>query len=99
SKVFDDDGDPFTIRQSEFPLNSMINGDVKLGEFYNKLYQSGTMLKVTGELADGISLTSVTAYRQLDNDLLTIISFPYFQDLQQDQLSQEIRLSGEADRL
>lgn len=93
SKIVGDDGNLFTVNQSQFPLSSLINGQTKLGDFVNDLEQAGTMLKISGNIGD-MTLTSITAYRELDNDLLTIISAPYYQHLKQDQISQEFRLNG-----
>jgi len=98
-KGVDNDNNLFTVSQSQFPT-AFPNGRgyVALDDFYNKLYQRGTNLRVTGTIND-MEFTSITAYRELDNELLTIIGAPYYQDLNQDQISQEFRLAGSSGAL
>ncbi|GAB2683195.1 TonB-dependent receptor [Aliiglaciecola aliphaticivorans] len=97
SKIEDDDGDIFTINQSEFPITGLINGDTELGDFYNHLYQSGTSLKAHRSFGDEISFDSLTSYRRLDQRMLTIVVQPFFQDVHQNQFSQEFRFSHDAE--
>lgn len=86
----DIDGDLFTVADSQYSLDS--------DEFFNETTQSGTSLRINGAIGD-IELTSITAYRELENSFKTIIGLPYFQDLDQDQVSQELRLSGSTDSI
>ena len=96
SKGEDDDGDLFTISQADFPLSGLIGGDIKLGEFANKTYQRGTSLSAHRAFGE-IQFDSLTSYRELDNQFNAIISLPYYQELKQDQRTQEFRLSENAD--
>lgn len=86
----DVDDDLFTIADSQYSLDS--------DEFFNDTTQSGTSLRISGMLGD-VELTSITAYRELDNSFKTIIGLPYFQDLDQDQFSQELRFTGSTDNI
>lgn len=74
----DIDGDLFTVADSQYSLDS--------DEFFNETTQSGTSLRINGMLGE-VELTSITAYRELENSFKTIIGLPYFQDLDQDQVS------------
>ncbi|MEP4891792.1 MAG: TonB-dependent receptor [Aliiglaciecola sp.] len=97
SLVADDDGDLFTIDQAQFPTSGLVNGETELGEFYNHLYQSGTSFKAHRTFGNDISFDSISAYRRLDQKMLTIVSLPFFQDVQQNQLSQEFRFAQDAE--
>lgn len=95
AKPFDDDGNLFTISQSQFST-AFPNGrgEVLLGDFFNELEQRGTSLHISGSLSDDIELTSITGWRTMDNELLGVIGGNYYQDVEQEQVSQELRLSG-----
>ncbi|MBU2979303.1 TonB-dependent receptor [Alteromonas sp. C1M14] len=93
----DANSDLFVINQAMFPLGGTINGDTELGEFYNHLYQSGTSLKAHRELDNGVSVESLTSYRRLTQQMLTIVSLTFFQDIAQNQFSQEVRFAKDTD--
>ncbi len=90
-------GDSFTLNQAMFPLTPLINGETEIGDFYNSTYQRGTMLKTSRSLDNGLEFNSLTSYRELDNELLGIIIQSFYQNLQQDQFSQEFRLSNDTE--
>lgn len=97
---FDDDGKLFTTNQSQWPLAFPAGrGDVPLSEYFNELNSYGTNLHVEGMVADDIQLTSITSYRVMENELLSNMAGPYYQDVEQDQFSQEVRLAGGSDSL
>lgn len=92
ARVLDDDGDIFTTTQAEFPLTPLAGGDTELGDFFNSTYQRGVSFSAHRAFGD-MEFDSLTSYRSLDNQLFSIISLPYYQDLAQSQRTQEFRLS------
>lgn len=97
---FDDDGKLFTTNQSQWPLAFPAGrGDVPLTQYFNELNSYGTNLHVEGMVADDIQLTSITSYRVMENELASNMAGPYYQDVEQDQFSQEVRLAGGAEGL
>jgi iron complex outermembrane receptor protein len=53
----------------------------------------GYSATITGDIA-GLQLQSITAFRRLDDELSSYISLPYFQQTDQEQISQEVTLSS-----
>lgn len=96
----DADGDIFTIE----PLPGVVcaPGPVNfrpLGCFtgYDQRSQSrGVSANLEGRLGT-LTFNSITGYRQLDDKLASRIGFPYFQETDQDQFSQEFTLTSEND--
>ena len=62
----------------------------------NTTDSSGVSLGITGDLGN-YTLQSLTGYRQMEDDLVTRIGFPYFQMTDQDQFSQEFTLTSDFD--
>lgn len=54
----------------------------------------GASVTVNGR-AGGFDLQSITAFRRLDDQLSSYISLPYFQETDQEQISQEVTLSSD----
>ena len=96
SRVPDNDGDMFTNTQEQFPASGLINGDTKLGDLYNAMYQRGALFSAHRTFGD-INFDALTSYREFEHDMLAIIGSPYFQHLEQNQFSQEFRLSAETE--
>jgi len=61
-------------------------------DFDSEVESYGASIQLTGEF-DNFSITSITALRALQDDLSSFISFPFFQQTQQDQFSQEFLLN------
>lgn len=57
-------------------------------DFNSEVDAFGVSYQLTGDY-DGFSISSITAYRTLKDDLSTSITFPYFQKTDQNQFSQE----------
>lgn len=65
--------------------------------FYdNETSSNGVSLNLTGDLGTH-TFQSLTGYRTMEDDLVTRIGFPYFQETDQDQLSQEFVLTSNLD--
>lgn len=88
----DPDRDVFTITDAQ----SLAASGITPAEYFNELQQGGTSLRISGAVGN-MELTSITAYRELDNEFLAGVGGRYFQSLQQKQFSQELRLAGGAD--
>ncbi len=58
-------------------------------DFDSEVESYGASIQLTGEY-ENFSITSITALRALKDDLSSFISFPFFQQTQQDQFSQEL---------
>ncbi|MGB6229377.1 MAG: TonB-dependent receptor [Litorimonas sp.] len=56
----------------------------------------GLSATITGDIG-GFTLQSITAFRELDDELSSYISLPYFQQTDQEQISQEVTLSSNLD--
>ncbi len=65
-------------------------------DYRSEVESSGVSLQVTGELA-GFTVNSLTGYRELEDDLSTRIGFPFTQQTDQDQFSQEYTISSNYD--
>lgn len=89
----DADNDIFTIE----PLPGTTcpaGGLLPLGCFSNydqELQSTGIMAKVEGDFG-GLDFTSISGYRELEDELSTRIGFPYLQETDQNQFSQEFTL-------
>lgn len=89
----DADNDIFTIE----PLPGTTcpaGGLLPLGcfsDYDQELTSTGIMGRVEGTLGN-LDFTSITAYRELEDELSTRIGFPYSQMTDQDQLSQEFTI-------
>jgi len=66
------------------------------GGFSNETKAKGISGKITGELG-GFTVQSISSYRTLDDDLSSHIGFPFAQETDQDQFSQEVTLSSNLD--
>lgn len=94
----DADNDLFTIE----PLPGTTcpaAGLLPLGCFTNyssELQTSGIMARVEGAFG-GLDFTSTTAYRELEDELSTRIGFPYSQETNQSQFSQEFTIGKSGD--
>ncbi|MFN3607625.1 MAG: TonB-dependent receptor [Hyphomonas sp.] len=96
---FDRDGNLFTIEP--LPGVTCTPGSTALGCFtgYNQRSKSaGISATVKGDIA-GLDFTSITAYRALEDELVTRIGSPYSQQTDQSQLSQEFTLGRSGDVL
>ncbi len=90
----DVDQDIFTIEpaagvtcSAATPVNFQPIGCVT--NFNSDVEAFGASIQLTGEY-DNFSVTSITALRALQDDLSSFISFPFFQQTEQDQFSQEL---------
>ena len=61
--------------------------------FSNETVTQGISAQITGDVG-AFTLQSTTAYRELDDELSSTIGFPYAQETDQDQISQEITASS-----
>lgn len=62
-------------------------------DYFASVETQGIGVTLTGELGD-YTLTSITGYREMQDELGSRISFPYFQETDQDQFSQELTLAS-----
>lgn len=62
-------------------------------DYSSEVETQGLSLNLTGEVGE-YDLTFLTGYRKMEDDLSSRIGFPYTQQTEQDQLSQEITLSS-----
>lgn len=89
----DADNDIFTIE----PLPGTTcppGGLLPLGcfsEYDQELQSTGIMAKIEGDVG-GLDFTSISGYRELEDELSTRIGFPYSQETSQNQFSQEFTL-------
>jgi iron complex outermembrane recepter protein len=93
----DRDNNIFTIEP--LPGVTCLSTSTSLGCFsaYNQRSESrGVSVNISGELAGHI-FTSVTGYRELEDNLITRIGSPFSQQTDQDQLSQEFTLASTGD--
>jgi iron complex outermembrane receptor protein len=92
--VTDRDQDIFTIEPAEGVTCSNLTppGFLPIGcftDFSSEVESFGASIQLNGEF-DNFSVTSITALRALSDDLSSFISFPFFQQTDQDQFSQEL---------
>lgn len=95
----DADNDQFTIEP--IPGTICAAGSAAIGCFtgYDQRSKtSGISGTVKGEFS-GLDFTSITAYREMEDNLVTRIGSPYSQQTDQTQLSQEFTLAGSTDNL
>ena len=92
--VTDRDGDIFTIEpapgatcSAATPATFQAIGC--FSDFRSEVDAFGVSYQLTGEY-DGFTISSTTAFRTLKDDLSTHITFPYFQETDQNQFSQEL---------
>ena len=99
---FDDDDNLFTIDSGPRAACSRPPGEAQyrllttgcFGDHASDVEQLGVALNVQGELGGGYSVSSLTGYRSLEDNLATRISIPYFQQTDQEQFSQEFSLAS-----
>ena len=65
-------------------------------DYRSEVTNSGVSATITGKIGD-FTLQSLTGYRQLEDELSSRIGFPYLQETDQDQLSQEFTLTSNLD--
>ena len=65
-------------------------------DYDQELTTIGLSARIEGKIGD-LDFTSISAYRELEDDLSTRIGFPYFQETDQDQLSQEFTIASPTD--
>lgn len=104
----DADGDLFTLEAA--PGSTCVSQDANAAAgafqftrpvgcfagFSNETKSQGISGTITGELGM-FSVQSITSYRELKDDLSSHIGFPFAQQTDQDQLSQELTLSSNLD--
>ncbi|WP_298308649.1 TonB-dependent receptor [uncultured Erythrobacter sp.] len=97
----DVDQDIFTIEPAAgvtcsalTPVNFQPIGCVT--DFDSEVESYGASIQLTGDY-DSFSITSITALRALQDDLSSFISFPFFQQTEQDQFSQELLINTNFD--
>lgn len=96
---FDADGDIFTIEP--LPGTTCTAGSTAIGCFTGydqRAKTAGISATVKGDLG-GLEFTSITAYRELEDNLVTRIGLPFSQQTDQNQFSQEFTLGGSGDTL
>ncbi|KLE32302.1 hypothetical protein AAW01_11405 [Aurantiacibacter gangjinensis] len=97
--VTDRDGDIFTVEPAPGVTCSQFTpaGFQPVGcftDFRSDVEAFGVSFQAMLEY-DNFSITSITAYRTLEDELSTHISFPFFQQTDQDQFSQELLINAE----
>jgi len=98
SVVTDADGDIFTIEpQPGVVCSSATPGIFQpvgcFTDFSSEIDIFGVALNIDGKLGD-FDVASITSYRSLEDDLSSHINFPFFQNTDQTQFSQEVTLSS-----
>ncbi len=91
---FDTDNDIFTIEP--VPGTTCTAGSTAIGCFTGydqRARTAGISATLSGEVG-GLDFTSITAYRELEDNLVTRIGFPFRQETDQDQFSQEFTLGS-----
>ncbi|MEM7728976.1 MAG: TonB-dependent receptor [Pseudomonadota bacterium] len=102
----DRDGDIFTIEPapgvdcapspSEPTAEAGIFDFRRIGCFAgheSETISQGLSATITGDIGD-YTVQTITAFRRLDDELSSYISLPYFQETDQEQISQEVTLSS-----
>ena len=82
-------GDPASAPAGPFQFTRPIGC---FAGFSNETTSWGASGQVTGDIGD-VTVQSITAYRELTDDLSSTIGFPYAQETNQDQFSQEVTAS------
>lgn len=98
---FDADNDIFTIEPAPGTTCPETGGFIGFGlgcfaEYSNETISQGLNATLKGNLGN-FDVTSITAYREMNDDLVTRIGFPYSQQTDQDQFSQELVASSNLD--
>jgi len=101
SVLTDVDGNLFTIEPQPGTMCSggpqVFEGNVGCFTGFNSAVESfGASLKIQGQLG-AFDVTSVSAYRTLDDELATMIGFAFSQTTDQEQFSQEVLLASNFD--
>ena len=94
----DADGNLFTIEPATGSTCSAATPPNFLGigcftDYSSEVESRGYSFNLTGDIGD-YTFQSLTAHRSLDDDLSSRISFPYLQQTEQDQISQELTLTS-----
>lgn len=97
----DADNNLFTVEPAPGATCSAMTPSIFQGigcvtDYSSEVESEGAAFKLTGSF-DSYTFQSLTGYRSLEDDLSTRISFPYSQQTDQDQLSQEFTLSSNYD--
>lgn len=97
SVVTDADGDLFTIEPAPGTTCASIFQVGCFTGFDSEVESFGVSVRIDGALGDNFNVTSISAYRTLDDMLNTHITFPYSQTTDQEQFSQEVTLTSNFD--
>lgn len=97
SVVTDRDGDVYTVEPAPGVTCSRFVPAAFLPvgcftDFESQIESFGASFQLTGEF-DTFTVSSTTAYRTLNDELSSHISFPFFQTTEQDQFSQELLIN------
>ena len=97
----DGDNDLFTIEPGADATCSAATARIFLGigcfsDYSSSVDSEGVSVRFTGEVGD-LTVSSISGYRSMEDDLLTRIGFPYEQQTDQDQFSQELTLTSNYD--
>ncbi len=90
--VTDRDGNLFTIEPAPGVTCTNASAVGCFTDYFSDVKTFGASVQVTGEY-DKFTISSITAYRTLDDSLSSHISFPYSQITDQEQFSQELLLN------
>ena len=98
---FDADDNIFTIEPAPGTSCPATGGFIGFGlgcfaEYDNETISQGLNATLTGTMGN-FDVTSITAYREMEDDLVTRIGFPYSQQTDQNQFSQELVASSNFD--
>jgi len=94
----DADGNLFTVEPTPGTVCSAATPSIFLGigcftDYRSEVESEGVSLKIDGAIGN-YTFQSLTGYRALEDDLSTRISFPFTQQTDQDQFSQEYTISS-----
>ncbi len=97
----DADNDLFTVEPAPGSVCSAATPGIFQGigcvtDYSSEVESEGVSLKILGDIGD-YTFQSITGFRTLEDDLSTRISFPFEQQTDQDQFSQEFSLSSNFD--
>lgn len=95
SVVTDADGDLFTVEPAPGTICGSIFQVGCFTGFDSEVEALGVSLRVDGAFGENFDVSSVSAYRSLDDTLNTHITFPYSQTTDQQQFSQELTLTSD----
>ena len=97
SVVTDADGNLFTVEPAPGTTCGSIFQVGCFTGFDSEVEALGVSVRINGAFGDHFDVTSVSAYRSLDDNLNTHITFPYSQTTDQQQFSQELTLTSDFD--